>query len=100
LRGMDGLELLKHFSTVGDSVLATVIMGLDDVATIERARQSRVTFTPKPFESAAILAAIGELIGRDLDSDSDVRRPAIRSRDALEAKENLRPRRVKAETVR
>jgi FixJ family two-component response regulator len=39
----------------------------DDVVTCERVRQTGAVPFHKPFESTAILAAIGGMIGRDLD---------------------------------
>jgi two-component system, LuxR family, response regulator FixJ len=67
MSGMSGLELLEHLSEAGDTPPSIVITAHDDVATRERARRNGATFIRKPFESAAIVAAVGRMIGRDLD---------------------------------
>jgi FixJ family two-component response regulator len=65
--GMSGLELLEHLSAAGDTLPSIVITAHDDAVTRELVRRTGATFLRKPFESAAILAAVGAIIGRDLD---------------------------------
>jgi FixJ family two-component response regulator len=65
--GMSGLDLLERLLEAGDTPPSIVITAHDDVATRERVRLSGATLLRKPFESNAILAAVGSVIGRDLD---------------------------------
>jgi FixJ family two-component response regulator len=71
MSGMSGLDLLDHLSAAGGTLPTIVITAHDDAATRERVLKRGATYLRKPFESAAILAAVGRLIGRDLEtSDS------------------------------
>ena len=67
MSGMSGLELLERLTTAGDAPPAIVITAHDTAATRDRALRCGAALLPKPFESTALLAAVGRAIGRDLD---------------------------------
>ena len=65
--GMTGLQLLEQLAPSGAMPPTLIITAYDDGTTAAQARRHGAGFLLKPFESATLLAAVGELIGRDLE---------------------------------
>lgn len=66
--GMSGLDLLDHVAETNGAMPTIVITAFDDAAIRARVLQRGAAFLLKPIESATLLATLGPLIGRDLDT--------------------------------
>jgi FixJ family two-component response regulator len=65
----NGFDLLARLAATVGAPPAIVITAHDDAATRERASASGASaYLRKPFESAALLAAVGHAIGRVIES--------------------------------
>src|SRR5262245_34536045 len=65
LPGMTGLELLQHLKSRGIEIPSIIITARGDAGTRERCEAAgAVAFFSKPFENAALLAAIDAAVRR------------------------------------
>lgn len=68
LGGMSGIELRERIVSEAAAPPVILMTAHDDAATRERIRTCGATgYLRKPFEASALLSAVGEAIGRDLE---------------------------------
>ena len=66
--GMTGLELHERLAAADDPPPVIYITAHDDTATRDRVdRSGALAYFRKPFESGALIAAIGRAVGCDLE---------------------------------
>ena len=67
LPGLNGFELIEHLRRIVPAMPAVIVTAYDEPKSqTERLRNNRVAYLAKPFESAALLAAIRKVTVGDL----------------------------------
>jgi two-component system, LuxR family, response regulator FixJ len=68
---ISGLELVDILAATGSSTPVIVMTSHESKGLLERVRTSGAAFLRKPIEAAALIAAVGRAIGRDLRWQDD-----------------------------